>query len=91
MIADAFCISRSAALGTVRRLRQADMIHARRRDRRHHYMVNLDAPFDHPAPTGYSLRHILGGLATDDVPEIQDPPPAARRIRTYRGPFVCIE
>ena len=63
-IADAFNISRSAVSGTVRGLLQAEMIHASRIDRRSHYMVNLDAPFDHPALTGYTLRNILGGLAT---------------------------
>ena len=28
--------------------------------RRHHYTVNLDAPFLHPTLTGYTLRPILG-------------------------------
>jgi len=66
-IANALCISQSATSARVRDLRQAGMLNTRKGGRRYHYAVNLDAPFDHPAMVGCTLRHVLGGLATADA------------------------
>jgi hypothetical protein len=43
-------------------LRRADMLNVRREGRRHHYTVNLDAPFRHPVIKGIALRSVLGEL-----------------------------
>ena len=61
-IAETLCLTRRTVWGLVGNLRQADMVHVRREGRRHHYTVNLDAKFLHPALSGYTLRPILGGL-----------------------------
>ncbi len=45
-----------------RDLRRAEMLRVRKEGRRHHYTVNLDAPFKHPVVNGVSLRVILGEL-----------------------------
>jgi hypothetical protein len=38
------------------------MLRVRREGRRHHYTVNLDAPFRHPVIHGIALRSVLGEL-----------------------------
>ena len=43
-------------------LRRAGMLHIRKNGRRHHYSVNLDAPFRHPVLKGITLRQVLGEL-----------------------------
>jgi hypothetical protein len=40
------------------------MVRLRKRGRRHHYAINLDAPLLHPTIHGLTLRPILGKLAT---------------------------
>ena len=47
----------------IRNLRQANMLNVRREGRRHHYTVNLDALFAHPAISGYTLHPVLGTMA----------------------------
>ncbi len=59
-IADAMCLTRRTVWGVVGDLRRARMLRVRKNGRRHHYTVNLDAPFLHPTLTGYTLRPILG-------------------------------
>ena len=61
-IADAMALTRRTVWGIVRALRRARMDHLRRQGGRHHYTVNLDAPFLHPTLNGYTLRPILGGI-----------------------------
>ena len=61
-IADAMALTCRTVWGTVRALRRAEMVHLRRQGRRHHYTVNLDAPFLHPTLNGYTLRPILGEI-----------------------------
>jgi hypothetical protein len=39
------------------------MLNVRKNGRRHHYTVNLDAPFLHPSVTGYTLGDVMGGFA----------------------------
>ena len=61
-IADAMALTRRTIWGIVKLLRRARMVHLRRQGGRHHYTVNLDAPFLHPTLSGYTLRPILGGI-----------------------------
>ncbi len=61
-IADAMALTSRTVWGLVKALRRAGMVHLRRQGSRHHYTVNLEAPFLHPALNGYTLRPILGKL-----------------------------
>ncbi len=64
-IADAMCLTRRTVWGVIGDLRRAGMLSIRKNGRRHHYTVNLHAPFSHPTVRGYALRDILGHLALD--------------------------
>ena len=55
-------LTRRTVWGLIGGLRRAGMLHVRKQGRRHHYAVNLDAPFLHPALNGYTLRPILGQI-----------------------------
>jgi len=59
-IASAMSLTRRTVWSLIGDLRRAGMLHVRKEGRRHHYTVNLDAPFLHPTLTGYTLRPILG-------------------------------
>ncbi len=59
-IADAMFLTRRTVWGVIGDLRGAGMLSIRKNGRRHHYTVNLDAPFLHPTVRGYVLRDILG-------------------------------
>ncbi|MFB3053624.1 MAG: MarR family transcriptional regulator [Dehalococcoidia bacterium] len=59
-IADAMCLTQRRVWGVIGDLRRARMLRVRKNGRRHHYTVNLDAPFLHPTLTGYTLRPIFG-------------------------------
>lgn len=48
--------------GIIGCLRRANMLQVRREGRRHHYSVNLEAPFLHPVINGIVLRQVLGEL-----------------------------
>jgi hypothetical protein len=61
-IADAMSLTRRTVWGVIGDLRRAGMLNIRKEGRRHHYTVNLDAPFKHPVINGFSLRVILGEL-----------------------------
>jgi DNA-binding transcriptional ArsR family regulator len=61
-IAEAMSLTRRTVWGVIGDLRRAGMLHIRKEGRRHHYSVNLDAPFKHPVLNGFSLRVILGEL-----------------------------
>ena len=61
-IADAMSLTRRTVWGVIGDLRRAEMLRVRKEGRRHHYTVNLDAPFKHPVVNGVSLRVILGEL-----------------------------
>ncbi len=68
-------LTERAVWGVVRDLRHHGMIHLRKRGRRHHYVVNLDAPFLHPTIRGITLRPVLGALAArafNERPEVCD-------------------
>jgi len=56
-------LTERAVWGVVRDLRRRGMIHLRKRGRRHHYAINLDAPLLHPTIRGLTLRPILGRIA----------------------------
>ncbi len=62
-IAEEMSLTRRTVWGVVGDLRRAGMLHIRKEGRRHHYTVNLDAPFKHPILNGFSLRLVLGQLA----------------------------
>jgi hemoglobin len=40
-------------------LRRAGMLHFRKKDKRHHYSINLDAPLLHPTIAGMTLRPVM--------------------------------
>jgi len=74
-IAEAMSLTRRTVWGVIGDLRRADMLNIRKEGRRHHYTVNLDAPFKHPVLNGFSLRLILGQL----VGQVSRGEPAASR------------
>ncbi len=61
-IADDMALTQRTIWGLIGDLRRAGMLHVRRDGRRHHYTVNLDAPFRHPILKGLTLRVVLGDL-----------------------------
>ena len=61
-IAEAMSLTRRTVWGVIGDLRRAGMLHIRKEGRRHHYTVNMDAPFKHPVLNGFSLRLVLGQL-----------------------------
>ena len=61
-IAEAMSLTRRTVWGVIGDLRRAGMLHIRKEGRRHHYTVNLDAPFKHPVLNGFNLGLILGQL-----------------------------
>jgi len=74
-IAEAMSLTRRTVWGVIGDLRRAGMLNIRKEGRRHHYTVNLDAPFKHPVLNGFSLRLILGQL----VGQVSRGEPAASR------------
>ncbi len=62
-LAEAMCLTRRTVWGVIGDLRRAGMLRVRKNGRRHHYSVNLGAPFRHPVIDGVTLRQVLGGLA----------------------------
>ena len=61
-ICDGLSLTRRSVWGTLGDLRRAGFVNVRKEGRRHHYTVNLDAPFKHPVLNGFSLRLVLGQL-----------------------------
>jgi len=61
-IAEDMSLTQRTVWGLIGDLRRADMLRVRREGRRHHYTVNLDAPFRHPVIQGIALRSVLGDL-----------------------------
>ena len=61
-IAEDMSLTQRTVWGLIGDLRRADMLRVRREGRRHHYTVNLDAPFRHPVIHGIALRSVLGEL-----------------------------
>ena len=66
-IADAMSLTRRTVWGVVGDLRRASMLEVRKEGRRHHYTVNLGAPFKHPVLNGVNLEVILGELVARTV------------------------
>ena len=62
-IAEDMALTRRTVWGLIGDLRRAGMLHVRKQGRRHHYTVNLDAPFLHPSVSGYALRTLFGQIA----------------------------
>ena len=61
-IADAMALTHRTVWGLIGDLRRTGMLHVRKQGRRHHYTVNMDAPFLHPSLNGYALRALLGQI-----------------------------
>ncbi|TMG03027.1 MAG: winged helix-turn-helix transcriptional regulator [Chloroflexi bacterium] len=61
-IADEMALTQRTVWGLIGDLRRADMLNVRRDGRRHHYTVNLEAPFRHPILTDLTLRSVLGAV-----------------------------
>jgi predicted transcriptional regulator len=68
-IAEAMALTQRTVWGLIGDLRRAGMLHVRKQGRRHHYAVNMDAPFLHPSVNGYALRALLGQVV---APAAQD-------------------
>lgn len=64
-IAQALELSERGVRLILRDVRAADMVLVKRRNRRHHYRVNLDAPMLHPTIKGLTLRPLLGRLVKE--------------------------
>jgi hypothetical protein len=61
-IADDMALTQRTVWGLIGDLRRAGMLNVRRDGRRHHYTVNLDAPFRHPIIKNLTLKNVLGEL-----------------------------
>ena len=61
-LSETLFLTRRTVWGIVGDLRRAGMLRVRKNGRRHHYSVNLDAPFRHPVLKGITLRHVLGKI-----------------------------
>lgn len=61
-IADDMALTQRTVWGLIGDLRRAGMLNVRRDGRRHHYTVNLDAPFRHPIIKDLTLKNVLGEL-----------------------------
>ncbi len=59
-VAEEMSLTQRTIWGLIGDLRRAGMLNIRREGRRHHYTVNLDAPFKHPILRGLTLREVLG-------------------------------
>jgi DNA-binding transcriptional ArsR family regulator len=61
-IADDMALTQRTVWGLIGDLRRAEMLNVRRDGRRHHYTVNLEAPFRHPILKDLTLKIVLGEL-----------------------------
>jgi hypothetical protein len=61
-IARAFGMTERSIWGAIRELRAGGMLKLRKKARRHHYWVDLDAPLLHPTIRGLTLRPVLADL-----------------------------
>jgi biotin operon repressor len=64
-IADALYLTRRSVWGTIGALRAGGQISVVRLGRRHHYYVNMEAPFRHPTVKGVKLGDLLAGLTRE--------------------------
>ncbi len=69
-IADAMSLTCRSVRSIVGDLRRAGMVNVRREKRRHHYTVNLEAPFLHPIISGITLRPILRRIAEQSLSQL---------------------
>ena len=72
-IADDMALTQRTVWGLIGDLRRADMLIVRREGRRHHYTVNLDAPFKHPTISGLPLRVLMSELVESHVRQSHEP------------------
>jgi hypothetical protein len=57
-------LTRRSIWGIIGDLRQAGVVKVRREGRRHHYVVDMDAPFRHPILNGIPLSVVLGEVVS---------------------------
>ena len=78
-ISDSLSLTYRTVWGLVGELRNAGLIDVRKEGRRHHYFVNVDAPFPHPLLShrtlGDTVRAIMGS------PEVLLPAESRRAVR----------
>ncbi len=79
-IAEAMALTRRTVWGLIGDLRRAKMLRIRKEGRRHHYSVDLDAPFKHPVLDGYTLRVVLGELVEHAARDRQRQPSLVARL-----------
>ena len=79
-IADEMALTQRTVWGLIGDLRRAGMLHVRRDGRRHHYTVNLDAPFRHPILTNLTLRLVLGELVEREARNGRAPAPESSLV-----------
>ena len=77
-IADEMALTQRTVWGLIGDLRRAEMLNVRRAGRRHHYTVNLEAPFRHPIIKDLTLKNVLGELVdrTADHSDAHHPEPS---------------
>ena len=56
----------------IQNLKKGGMLHLRRKERRHHYTINFDAPLLHPTIEGLSLRSLMEGAVEQVRSEAPD-------------------
>ena len=61
-LAEALSLTHRTVWGIIGDLRRADTLYVRKSGHRHHYSVNMEAPFHHPTIKGYRLRDVAGRL-----------------------------
>jgi hypothetical protein len=61
-ISDEMALTQRTVWGLIGDLRRANMLRIRREGRRHHYTVNLDAPFKHPVCQGLTLDLVMSEM-----------------------------
>ena len=61
-IADGLCLTQRTIWGAVGDLRRANMLTVERRGRKHHYSVNMEAPFRAPTINTITLGTLFGNL-----------------------------
>jgi len=71
-VAEEMSLTQRTVWGLIGNLRRAGMINVRREGRRHHYTVNLDAPFKHPIIEGFTLRSVLGEIVEHHAEPVRE-------------------
>ena len=73
-------LTQRSVWGTVGDLRRAGMLSVRRHGHRHHYTVNLAAPFRHPTIAGITLSQVIGKIVAKNGAVGVTPTPRVGRL-----------